>query len=293
MGLQAPDPILCAVTDPVNPQVMTSPSGFIYDPAVDEFERPPVCDINIDADNDGVSNEIDAAVVDHMEFYLFNYFKPGRYKITQETREGRRLMRDIGCTSCHTPNMTIQSDRRVADVETGYDPRQGIFNNLFATATTLFTAVDDGDAYPQLLPNKKKFTVRNFYSDLKRHDLGPAFHEREFDGTVVKEFVTEPLWGVGSTPPYGHDGRSINLDAVIVRHGGEATEARLAYQRLDREGKRSILAFLESLVLFPPDDTASNLNPGNPDDLTNIQSPDTHGSIKLPVLFQIPGEGAE
>lgn len=293
MGLQAPDPILCAVTDPDNPQAMTSPSGFNYDPALDEFERPPVCDVNADPDNDGVSNEIDAAVVDHMEFYLLNYFKPGRYKITREVREGKRLMRDIDCTSCHTPRMAIQSDRRVADVETAYDPAQGVFNNLFATATTQLIEIDDGDAYPQLIPAEERFVVRNFYSDLKRHDLGPAFHEREFDGTVVTEFVTEPLWGVGSTAPYGHDGRSINLDAVIRRHGGEATESRVAYERLDEEGRQSIQAFLESLVLFPPDDTASNLNPGNPADLANIQSPDSHGSIKLPELFRIPGEGAE
>jgi CxxC motif-containing protein (DUF1111 family) len=34
--------------------------------------------------------------------------------------------------------------------------------------------------------------------------------------------MTEPLWGVGSTAPYGHDGRSINLREVILRHGGEA-----------------------------------------------------------------------
>ena len=189
--------------------------------------------------------------------------------------------------------MTIQSDRRVADVETAYDPAQGVFNSLFATASTQFVEVDDGDAYPQLLPAEEQFVVRNFYSDLKRHDLGPAFHEREFDGTVVTEFVTEPLWGVGSTAPYGHDGRSINLDAVIRRHGGEATESRVAYERLDEEGRQSIQAFLESLVLFPPDDTASNLNPGNPADLANIQSPDSHGSIKLPELFRIPGEGAE
>ena len=27
--------------------------------------------------------------------------------------------------------------------------------------------------------------IRNFYADLKRHDLGPAFHERNFDGTTA------------------------------------------------------------------------------------------------------------
>ena len=293
MGLQAWDPVLCAVTDQANPQAVTSPSGFEYDPAVDTFERPPVCDAGEDADNDGVVSEIDPALVDHMEFYLLNYFKPGQYKVTRDAEQGRRLMDKMGCNSCHKPRLTIESDRRVADVETVYDPERGIFNDLFATATTLFTPEDDGNEFPQLLPTGDKFVVENFYSDLKRHDLGPAFHEREFDGTIVTEFVTEPLWGVGSTAPYGHDGRSINLDAVIKRHGGEATKSRNAYLRAGHNGQQKVQAFLQTLVLFPPDDTASNLNPGNPADPDTIQSPDTHGSINLGALFQIAGEGSE
>ena len=293
MGLQAWDPVLCAVTDPNNPQAMTSPSGFEYDPEQDTFERPPVCDASEDADNDGVVSEIDPALIDHMEFYLLNYFKPGQYQVTRQAERGRELLREIGCTDCHKPNLRINSDRRVADVETVYDPEQGIFNQLFATATTLFTSEDDGNEFPLLQPNGDSFVVRNFYSDLKRHDLGPAFHERDFDGSVVTEFVTEPLWGVGSTAPYGHDGRSINLDAVIKRHGGEAQESRDAYVNLRVRDQRRILAFLETLVLFPPDDTASNLNTGNPNDLENIQSPDVHGSINLGALFQIAGEGGE
>jgi hypothetical protein len=44
-------------------------------------------------------------------------------------------------------------------------------------------------------------------------------------------------------------------------------------------------------VLFPPDDTASNLNPGQPGE--NPQLPENHGSINLGALFQIPEEGAE
>jgi CxxC motif-containing protein (DUF1111 family) len=202
-------------------------------------------------------------------------------------------MEDIGCTSCHIPSLRIKSDRCVADIETVYDPEKGIFNQLFATATTLFTPEDDGNEFPLLQPSGEQFVVNNFYSDLKRHDLGPAFHERDFDGSVVTEFVTEPLWGVGSTAPYGHDGRSINLDAVIKRHGGEAAESRDAYLNLRVRGQRRILAFLETLVLFPPDDTASNLNAGNVNDLETIQSPDTHGSINLGALFQIAGEGGE
>ena len=66
-----------------------------------------------------------------------------------------------------------------------------------------------------MLPIEESFVVESFFSDLKRHDLGPAFHERNYDGSLVTEFVTEPLWGVGTTAPYGHDGRSINLDGFF------------------------------------------------------------------------------
>jgi hypothetical protein len=197
-------------------------------------------------------------------------------------------MGSIGCTGCHVPTLTINNDRRVADVETVFNPTMGIFNDLFATATTLFQMVNDGSGFPpQLLPEENSFVVANFFSDLKRHDLGPFFHEREYDGTLVTEFVTEPLWGVGTTAPYGHDGRSINLDQVIRRHGGEALQSRQAYEALGADSRRMIQEFLQTLVLFPPDDTASNLNPGNPN-TNNPQVPAEHGSIDLSQLFQLP-----
>jgi CxxC motif-containing protein (DUF1111 family) len=74
--------------------------------------------------------------------------------------------------------------------------------------------------------------------------------------------MTLPLWGVGSTAPYGHDGRSINLTEVILRHGGEAQAERDKVARLADPYQGAVLDFLNTLILFPPDDTASNLNPG-------------------------------
>jgi cytochrome c peroxidase len=143
-----------------------------------------------------------------------------------------------------------------------------------------------------LLPLGGTFVVRNVFTDLKRHDLGPAFHERDFDGKRVTSHVTEPLWGVGTTAPYGHDGRSVTLDAVIRRHGGEAAGATAAYVGLGPDQQEQIVAFLQTLVLFPPDDTASNLNPGVPSS-DDPQNPANHGSINLGALFQIPYEGVE
>jgi hypothetical protein len=73
---------------------------------------------------------------------------------------------------------------------------------------------------------------------------------------------------------------------VILRHGGEAAEARESFAGLDSGKQNQLLAFLQSLVLFPPDDTASNLDPGDPSTPNFPQF--GHGSIKLTVLFNDP-----
>jgi hypothetical protein len=306
MGLTTNDPTLCALTEPGAIESVTSPSGFVFDPAEDTFERPPVCPGgDPDPDGDGVVDEIDPAVVDHLEFYLLNYFKPGRGRETARSRQGLALMEKIGCTECHVQNLTLERDRRVADVETVHDPVNGIFNRLFASAAVRVEMLADGhiDAvdgleHPQLLPAGEPFVVENIFADFKRHDLGPGFHEREYDdvdtagASRVTEFMTEPLWGVATTAPYGHDGRSMNLEEVILRHGGEAQASRDAFARLPDNQKSKLFEFLGTLVLFPPDDTASNLNPGNPD-TDDPQTPSEHGSINLGALFQIEYEGPE
>jgi CxxC motif-containing protein (DUF1111 family) len=219
-----------------------------------------------------------------MEFYLLNYFKAGTYKQTGDTQDGRRTFDQIGCSSCHIPDLQIDRDRRVADVETAYNTRDGIFNNLFATATLRLVESNDGTGHPPLKrPALQSFTVRNIFTDFKRHDLGSNFHERNYDGTTRREFLTTPLWGVGSTAPYGHDGRSITLTEVILRHGGEAENARSRFASLSDFSKEEVLQFLNSLVLFPPDDTASNLDPGN---RSTPGFPQVgHGSIRLTELF--------
>jgi hypothetical protein len=98
--------------------------------------------------------------------------------------------------------------------------------------------------------------------------------------------MTAPLWGVGSTPPYGHDGRSINLTEVILRHGAEAQESREAFEALPRKDRDAVIGFLSSLIVFPPDDTASNLDPGDRGAPGFPQS--RHGSIRLTGLFNNP-----
>ncbi len=265
MGMESFDP------DLVNAQTgqVVTPSGMVLDGTTDSIEKTVATSETDDPDGDGTLHEVPVAAVDYLEFYLLNYFKPGTYKQNSKTEAGRRLFREMRCTQCHTPNMVVRKDRRVADVETQYDAANGNpFSGLFATAEAL---------------TEDRFVVRGIYADFKRHDLGPNFWERNFDGTLQKEFMTEPLWGVGSTPPYGHDGRSQNLREVILRHGGEAKNSRNRYAKSGTTNQDLIIHFLNSLVLFGPPDTPSNLNPKAP------STPDYpqfgHGSIELSVLF--------
>jgi hypothetical protein len=286
MGLQSVDSDLMRAH---NGASITTRSGMQLDGSTDQIEAPPTDAASADPDQDGITNELPASLIDFMEFYLLNYFKPALYQQTRETEHGKRLFVKSGCAGCHIPDLPINRDRRVADVETVFDQERGIFNNLFATASPLFETVDDHLGFPTLKqPGLRPFLVQNIFADLKRHNLGPNFYERNFDGTIRTEFLTMPLWGVGSTGPYGHDGRSITLREVILRHGGEAQAARNAFAGLSSEQQERVISFLNSLVIFPPDDTASNLDPGNRSAFNFPQF--GHGSIKLSALFNNPND---
>jgi Di-haem oxidoreductase, putative peroxidase len=286
MGLlMTGDPDLVAAT--TGGRRVVTPSGMVLDGQTDALGRVDTIEVPPDVEEGDIGTvEQRTALVDFLEFYLLNYFKPGTGQQTSIVSAGRTAFAEVGCATCHIPNFTIQRDRRVADVETVYNPANGIMNRLFATATPLLQNPESiGQDVPKV-PAFRSFVVRNIFTDFKRHDLGPNFHEREYNGTIRTHFMTTPLWGVGSTPPYGHDGRSINLLEVILRHGGEALASRNAFASRSSGMRDAIIAFLNSLILFPPDDTASNLNPG---DRAAPGFPQFgHGSIRLTDLFNNP-----
>ena len=317
MGLESPD------IDLINAQTteVVTPAGMVLDGRVDFIENAPAQSPAQDVDGDGVVNEIPVSIVDFTEFYLLNYFKAAIGRPSQEATLGRILFTQVGCTSCHVPNLTIDRDRRVADVETVYNPALGNpLNNMFATASLSVVAdpdvpavlnPDGSTAQPGgVLPAGNSFVVRNFFADFKRHNLGPNFAERNYANFVaqvsgfgpgpgaplpvepppvppfnfVVAHITEPLWGVGDTPPYGHDGRSGTLDDVILRHGGEADAARGAFVALPPFAQQWLITFLRTLVLFSPDDTSSNLLQANP--ATPGYPQIGHGAIALGNIFR-------
>jgi hypothetical protein len=97
MGLEGDDPVLAAVV--AGARVVT-PSGMVLDGSLDRIEAPIAAHPSDDPDHDGVVGDPPPALLDHMEFYLLNYFKPGVYRQTLETRYGARVFGEIGCTDC-------------------------------------------------------------------------------------------------------------------------------------------------------------------------------------------------
>ena len=149
-------------------------------------------------------NEMPTALVDYLEFYLLNYFKPGHLRADRRRRSrGCAMFEQIGCASCHVPDLTHRPRPPRRRRRDRVRPERGIFNGLFATATPLVDAVrTTAAAIPPLKkPKLQPFLVQNIFTDFKRHDLGPNFYERNWDGT--------PAEGVPDAAPLGrrHQGR--------------------------------------------------------------------------------------
>ena len=87
-------------------------------------------------------------------------------------------------------------------------------------------------------------------SDLLLHDVGtiagPGTGVPDTNASEA-EFRTPPLWGLGRTAPYLHDGRAETVEAAIMAHGAEAEQVRMAFEALDSADRETLLRFLEAL----------------------------------------------
>jgi CxxC motif-containing protein (DUF1111 family) len=198
-------------------------------------EGPP-----LDPDGDGVTNEIREGQLSALTAYLALGEIPTEelpdtvlVPVTQWA-EGRVAFEAIGCASCHLPTLTLESP--TFELE----PREG--------GAALRWDLREEGARPRPEPESNGLSVR-LYSDLKRHDLGPALADTRDDrGIPARLFLTPPLWDVARTRPYLHDGSAPTLHDAIVRHGGEAESSRDAYLALGEQGQAPIRVFLTSLT---------------------------------------------
>jgi CxxC motif-containing protein (DUF1111 family) len=84
------------------------------------------------------------------------------------------------------------------------------------------------------------------FSDLLLHDIGTGDGILQDPG-LPEEIRTPALWGLRFRRPMLHDGSAATLTETIERHDREAALSRAGFRRLDGEGRRTLLAFLNSL----------------------------------------------
>lgn len=158
---------------------------------------------------------------------------------TSTLAEGRNTFEAIGCASCHTPSLELET------ATWALAPRR--------VGPTLRVDLLAEGAEPRLRPRATDGRIAlSLYSDLKRHDMGESLAEPRADRGVDRAlFLTRPLWGLSSSGPFLHDGRAPTVHEAILLHDGEAREARDAYLALGEPGQAPLRVFLQSLSRAP------------------------------------------
>jgi CxxC motif-containing protein (DUF1111 family) len=137
---------------------------------------------------------------------------------TRDVIAGETLFDNAGCSTCH-----VKTFRTV--------PPGTVLNGGTFTV-------------PDALGNK----FIHPYGDFLLHDVGTG------DGIVqvgpqdtANKLRTPPLWGLRAKSRLMHDLKSLSTESAIVRHGGEASTARQAFEGMTPQQKNQLLLFLKSL----------------------------------------------
>jgi hypothetical protein len=118
------------------------------------------------------------------------------------------------------------------------------------------------------------------FSDLKRHKMAKSLSDPDppliSQGTDIAnidtdpaEYLTRPLWGVGDTGPWLHDGRAMTLQEAIMMHGDskacgdcEAGPVIDAFEKRSAADQQAVVDFLLTLRLPLPQGTGGTANTG-------------------------------
>jgi cytochrome c peroxidase len=178
----------------------------------------------------------------------------------------------VSCNTCHRSSLTVTNpnfqeppaaaNRRDATfpsganpVTFGLDPANPVRFNITTDHIDNPFVLANGQNLGDFTRNQAGGAVINLFGDLKRHDMGAGLAESIDEGgfgtpNAPQVWMTENLWGAGSTAPYLHDGRATTLLSAILEHGGEATASRNAVQAMTAAQRSDLMAFLNNLVLF-------------------------------------------
>jgi hypothetical protein len=212
----------------------------------------------VDADNDGVSDEVTVGEMSALHVFLASLPRPRETKKSRDARTGEKLFTEIGCSRCHIPKLvTNDSDLPLSFPEVPTDPWANVFITLDLSEKPLgFRKRQNSVMNESLSADLKRlgFNKRQnsgvevgLFADLKRHHMGKELAESTANKQMNPFFTTARLWGVADTAPYLHDGRSMTLSAAIIAHGGEAKPESLNFMNLSENQRHQLIDFLRTL----------------------------------------------
>jgi CxxC motif-containing protein (DUF1111 family) len=155
-------------------------------------------------------------------------------------------------------------DRNLVPVDSS-DPGSALFDTLscnvchtrsITTTSSASTSFNGGTFVVGTALANKTFHP---FGDFLLHDIGTGDGIAQAGGEATKNMIrTAPLWGVRTRDRLMHDGgsssaptnsgdQSFTLNEAILRHAGQATSSRTAYQALSTVEKTQLIHFLKSL----------------------------------------------
>jgi hypothetical protein len=246
---------------------------------------PTVDPATVDGDGDGVANELFVGDITALTIYQAGQPRPTTLQELAAVGEipaltaaevsaitdGSAIFDRMGCGGCHARRLTInnpvfQEPSSLAAFRDAGDvfPNGRSYGNagLRSDAAVHFDLTRDalenggiittnGQPLGTFQRDAQGHALVDLFGDLRRHNMGSKLAEEVDEvGTGAAVFMTENLWGVGSTAPYLHDGRAASLSEAILEHGGEAQAARDNFAAGSVTAQQHLIAFLNSLVLF-------------------------------------------
>jgi len=175
------------------------------------------------------------ADIDRFARFMRSLKAPPRDEVlaaTPEARRGSAHFDRVGCATCHV--------RSLVTAPAGTSLNGGTYRVPPALGDKVFHPFGDfllhdvatGDGIAVAVPE---------------HHGRRYLHMQAAMAPTAQRVRTAPLWGVRTRSRLMHDGATLTLADAVLRHGGEAADARRRFKCLSPAEREELLVFLRSL----------------------------------------------